>query len=115
MSNGSDSPYQGPQLPDGFGFNPGQLIPSAPMVFPGEQDLIYLLEFAAEYGGYWVALVSEIVIVILELINELVALFTGKPRSEDTLTVASRLANGISPIAHIMATQIQRNLNQNGI
>lgn len=110
-----------PQQPDGFGFQPGELIPSAPYIFPGEEELCYVLEFAAEFGDYipvvgWIiALVAEIIDAILQLIDELVLIFTGKPRSQDTLTVAGRLARGINPAATLMAVQIHRNLSQNNI
>jgi len=113
--------YTGGQLPDGFSFQPGELIPTAPYIFPGEQDLCMFLELVAEYAGYFgvvgeiIAVIAEVIEVILELIDYLVSLFEGKPRSQDTLTVASRLAHGQSPIAHIMATQIHRNLVQNNI
>lgn len=117
MSNGSDQPNPptGSQLPDGFGFNPGELIPTAPYVFPGEQDLVYLLEFVGELNIPYISVIADIIEVILELIDELVAIFTGKPRSLDTLTVAQRLGRGANPIAHIMSTQISRNLQQNNI
>lgn len=107
--------YTGGDLPDGFGFNPGQLIPQAPTVFPGESDLIYLFELAGEYLGGWAAVVSDVIVVILDLIDELVSLFTGKPREESTLTVASRFAHGINPAAHVAAVLINRNLQQNNI
>ena len=109
------SEYTGPSLPGGFSFQAGELITGPPTIFPGEEELFQLLELGIEYGGYWTALVSAIILVILELIDELVLLFTGKPRAQDTLTVAKRLANGKSPLAHLMATQIHRNLNQNNI
>src|SRR5271156_4768853 len=112
---------ENPQQPDGFSFQPGQLIPTAPYIFPGEEELCYVLEFAAAFGSYipvigWiVALVAEIIEAILDLIDELVALFTGKPRAQDTLTVAGRLARGKNPAATIMSVQIHRNLSQNNI
>lgn len=112
---------ESPQQPDGFGFKPGELIPTAPYIFEGEEQLCYVLEFAAEFGDYipvigWiVALVAEIVDAILQLIDELVLLFTGKPRAQDTLTVAGRLARGVNPAATLMAVQIHRNLSQNNI
>lgn len=109
------SEYIGPPLPNGFTFDQGQLIITAPTIFPGEKDLFQLLYMTAEYAGGWVAVVAAIVLIILELIDELVLLFTGKPRAQDTLTVAKRLAKGKSPLAHLMATQIHRNLNQNNI
>ena len=105
----------------GFGFQPGQLIPPAPYIFPGEQDLFQLLELTAEYAGYFgyvgeiIAVIAEVILVILELIDELVSLFTGKPRAQDTLTVAKRLGRGQSPVAHLMSVQISRNLDQNNI
>lgn len=111
----ADSEYPGPQLPDGFGFNPGELIPSAPTVFPGEQDLIYLFELAGEYFPGWIGLVFDLAAIILELIDELVALFSGKPRAQDTLTVASRLSQSRNLIGHLMSVQISRNLSQNNI
>lgn len=109
------------EQPDGFGFQPGELIPSAPYIFPGEEELCYALEFAAEFGDYipvigWiVALVAEIIDAILQLIDELVLVFTGKARAQDTLTVAGRLARGVNPAATLMAVQIHRNLSQNNI
>ncbi len=109
------------EIQPGFSFNPGQLIPNAPLIFPGESELFQLLELTAEYAGYFgyvgeiIAVVAEIIVVILQLIDQLVSAFEGKPRAQDTLTVAKRLANGQSPIAHLMSTQITRNLNQNNI
>jgi hypothetical protein len=113
MSNGDN--YNGPTLPNGFSFSPGELIPSAPYVFPGEGDLIYLLELAGEYAGGWVEVVADIIVLILDLIDELVSLFQGLPTADKTQIVAQRLANGINPAAHILATQIVRNLQQNSI
>src|SRR5271154_2336567 len=110
-----------PQQPDGFSFTPGELIPTAPYIFPGEADLCYALEFAAAFGSYipvigWVvALVAGIIQGIRGLIDELVAVFSGKPRAQDTLTVAGRLARGGNPAATLMAVQIHRNLSQNNI
>src|SRR5216684_5916628 len=107
--------YNGPDPQPGFGFNIGQLIPSAPYIFPGEQELFMLLELTAQYGGGWIAVVAEIILIILELIDFLVQLFTGKPGEQSTLTVAGRLSRGQSPVAHLMAVQIHRNLQQNNI
>jgi hypothetical protein len=118
VSNGNG---ENPQLPDGFSFLTGQLIPTAPYIFPGESELCIFLELTATYAGYipvvgWIiALVAEVVELILELIDELVAVFTGKPRAQDTLTVAGRFAHGSNFVAHLVATQISRNLSQNNI
>ena len=117
----SSTPTDPNGIQPGFGFQPGQLIPPAPLIFPGEQDLFMLLELTAEYAGYFgyigqiIAVIAEVILVILELIDELVSLFTGKPRAQDTLTVAKRLGRGQSPVAHLMSVQISRNLDQNNI
>jgi hypothetical protein len=118
---GNPPPSDPNGIQPGFGFQPGQLIPTAPLIFPGEQDLFMLLEFTAEYAGYFgaigyvISIIAEVIIVILQLIDELVSIFEGKPRAQDTLTVAHRLANGQSPVAHLMSVQIGRNLDQNNI
>src|SRR5438093_3395108 len=99
MSSGSGSPppqqsgggYDGPPAPSGFSFQPGQLIPLAPDVFPGEAELIQLSEMAMQSGNFWAEIVGAIVFVVLELINELVAIFTGRPRAADTTRIARRL------------------------
>jgi hypothetical protein len=119
MSNGSDQPQTA--LDDGFSFGVGELIPEAPYIFPGESELVEFCEFAALFGSYipvfgWiVAIVAEIIEAVLELIDYLVSIFEGTPLQQKTLTVAGRLANGKSPIAQIMAAQINRNWSQNGI
>jgi hypothetical protein len=107
--------YNGPDPQPGFSFNPGQLIPQAPYIFPGEQELFMLLEMTAQYAGGWTAVIAEIILIILEVIDILVSLFTGKPREQSTLTVAQRLSRGSSPVAHLMSVQIHRNLSQNNI
>jgi hypothetical protein len=118
VSNGNGD---NPQLPDGFSFLTGQLIPTAPYIFPGEAELCIFLELTATYAGYipvvgWIiALIAEIIDLILELIDELVSVFSGKPRAQDTLTVAGRFAHGNNFVAHLVATQISRNLSQNNI
>src|ERR1700730_3110314 len=105
----------------GFGGLPGQLIPPAPLIFPGEADLFMMLEYTAEYAGYFgyigqiIAVIAEVILVILQLIDQLVSIFEGKPRAQDTLTVAHRLGKGQSPVAHLMSVQISRNLDQNNI
>ena len=117
MSNGSDTP----PLDDGFSFGVGELIPEAPYIFPGESELVEFCELAAIFGSYipvfgWiVSIVAEIIEAVLELIDYLVSIFEGTPLQQDTLTVAARLAQGKSPIAQIMAAQINRNWSQNGI
>lgn len=117
----SGTPTSPSEVQPGFGFQPGQFIPNAPLIFPGENDLFMLLEITAEYAGYFgyygeiVAFVAELIEFILELIDELVAVFSGKPRALDTLTVAHRLGTGQSPVAHLMSVQISRNLDQNNI
>lgn len=108
-------------LADGFSFLPGELIPTAPYVFPGEAELFMFLELTAAYAGYipvwgtFIALIAEIVELILDLIDELVSIFTGKPRAQDTITVAKRFAHGSNFTSHLVATQLHRNLSQNNI
>jgi hypothetical protein len=117
VSNGSETP----PLDDGFSFQPGELIPEAPYIFPGESELVEFCELAAIFGSYipvfgWiVSIVAEIIEAVLELIDYLVSIFEGTPLQQKTLTVAGRLGNGKSPIAQIMGAQISRNWSQNGI
>lgn len=114
MSNGSDQ-YDGPSAPSGFSFQPGELIPLAPDIFPGEAELIQLSEMAMQYGGGWVSVVGAVIFIILELINELVSLFTGKPREEDTLTVAARLSQSKNPAGHLASMLIRRELSDEDV
>ena len=107
--------YEGPPAPNGFQFNPGEFIPTAPDVFPGEEVLIQLSELAMEYGTGWVAAVALIVFVILELINFLVLIFTGKPRELDTITVAHRLSQSNNPAGHLASVLILRELNDENV
>jgi hypothetical protein len=110
----------GQTLLDGFGFLVGQLIGGAPMVFPGEQDLFMILELAAEFGGAFgpigqlVALIAEIIILVLQVIDYLVSLFEGVPRAQKTGIVAHRFATGQSPVSQLVSAQIYQLLNYEG-
>lgn len=111
----------GQTLLDGFGFLEGQLIGNAPLVFPGESDVFMLLELTAQFGGSFgpigavVALIAEIITMILELVDYLVSLFEGVPRTQKSLIVAHRFANGQSVVGHLVSSQLYQLINDEGI
>jgi hypothetical protein len=120
-SSGSESGLNGQTLLDGFQFLLGELIGNAPLVFPGEQDLFMALELTAEFAQYipvigWIiSLVAELLVIVLEVIDELVAIFEGVPRAQKTGYVARRFANGKSPVSQLVSAQLYQMLNDEGI
>ncbi len=114
MATPSGTFYEGPPAPSGFSFQPGELIPLGPDVFPGEAQLIMLSEMAMAYGGP-LLIIGALLITILEIINLLVLIFSGKPRAMDTITVAHRLSQSLNPAGHIASVLILRELREEDV
>jgi len=104
-----------PGNPDGFNFNIGQLFPQP----TGELgEAVVYLQLAASIISYLyppLAVLLELAVVVIDIINWLIGLFSGKPRAEDTQLVAQRFMTGHNPASYIVGVQLLRNLSQNNI
>jgi hypothetical protein len=111
----SESKPNDPGLPPGFNFDPSQLFPlDGKIDFATIEAQLEVVMQAFQYG-FVPGLIVLAVFAIIDLIVELLNLFSGKPREEDTITVGTRFAHGKNPAAFLVGTQILRRLQVDGI
>ena len=104
-----------PGAPSTFNFNPGQYFPIDGQVTWSEMQAQLSLALAICQVNLLIGLIVLAAFIIMDLIVELINLFTGKPRALDTVTIGNRLCTSQNPAGYIAGTLLLRNLSQNDI
>lgn len=104
-----------PGAPSTFNFNPGQYFPIDGQVTWSEMQAQLSLALEICQVNLLIGLIVLAAFIIMDLIVELINLFSGKPRAQDTVTIGNRLCTSQNPAGYIAGTLLLRNLSQNDI
>jgi hypothetical protein len=104
-----------PGAPSTFNFDPGQYFPLDGSVGWSTIQAQMSLALTLASVNIWLGIIVLVAFILMDLIEELMGVFEGKPVAEDTYTVGQRFCNCENPAGFIVGVQILRNLSQNGI
>jgi hypothetical protein len=94
---------------------PGQLFDLPP---PGtlENVPVAALNFALDLAtGNLISAVVDVALLVVDIVQGLISLFSGKPRAQDTITVSTRLMHSKNPSGYILGASWMRLLQDRDI
>lgn len=104
-----------PGAPSTFNFDPGQYFPTTGIGTWENLPFAALALACAIAAGSIIGIIIAVAIIIIDLVEMLLNVFSGKPRAQDTVTIGNRLCHSQNPAGYIAGTLLLRNLSQNDI
>jgi len=107
-------PLYGGKL-SGFNWQSGQQFPITELLTAAV--VVWALDIVVTVSevNIFVGAIVAVILIIAALIMEIVSLFEGKPREEDTSNIGQLFCSGHNPASWLTGIQILRNLHQNNI